>query len=274
MTRQTFKTTHVPRGPRTDDSERLRRRLAQFFRSIEWASTGKAAQHTSMSMGHNLTDSNLPTFLEECTIVEFLEAVTHIYDGLPEDEYNDAYLSADAKESYPKAKWLSFITQAFEDENVAYRVLPDARVTYFVDELFEQARISSLEALDERGLETAQGHFEAALQALKHPDKSSLAISEFFKATENAFKVITGEAQLKEGNCQSALQRLVGPKTTAENTATNLMLTSFGKWIAAAHNYRHADDTEVPMPPSKELAVWMISTGMSHLRWMLSIRKN
>jgi hypothetical protein len=50
------------------------------------------------------------------------------------------------------------------------------------------------------------------------------------------------------------------------------MLQSLGDWIDAAHGYRHEEgkpDT-VAQPPLT-LAVYLISTGAAHLRWLAEL---
>lgn len=198
--RPTFRTLHVPRGPRLEDSAKLRRRCGQFFRSIDDASTQAAAKHTSMQMGPEteLTHLNLGRWLEECSLTDFLEAVTHIYDGLPIDEMvSYAYVEKRNKGTFPKMKWLAFIQVAFDEENVGYKVRSDGAVTFYVDAEFERDREAAVVGLERLGLEAAKRDFDLAMVAMKNPTRRSHAIDYLFSAVENVFKSLGSQPFLK-----------------------------------------------------------------------------
>ena len=61
--------------------------------------------------------------------------------------------------------------------------------------------------------------------------------------------------QLYEGN-ETAL------KTVAE------LFDGFAKWVNALHNYRHGQADEEPVAPSEAVAIYVLSSGSSFLRWI------
>src|ERR1700757_1696046 len=46
------------------------------------------------------------------------------------------------------------------------------------------------------------------------------------------------------------------------------MLSSLKDWVDAAHFYRHEPGTEDVAQPPLPLALYLVSTGASHLRWL------
>jgi hypothetical protein len=67
-----------------------------------------------------------------------------------------------------------------------------------------------------------------------------------------------------------SILELTGDRRAQEAAAE--MLRSLGDWIDAAHQYRHEQgkpDT-VAQPPLT-LAVYLVSTGASHLRWLAEL---
>jgi hypothetical protein len=54
-------------------------------------------------------------------------------------------------------------------------------------------------------------------------------------------------------------------------SASGKLLTSFKEWIDAAHLYRHEQGKEEVAQPPLTLAVYLTSTGASHLRWLAEL---
>ena len=49
------------------------------------------------------------------------------------------------------------------------------------------------------------------------------------------------------------------------------MLASLKDWVDAAHFYRHEPGTEEVAQPPLPLAVYLVSIGASHLRWLAEL---
>jgi hypothetical protein len=73
------------------------------------------------------------------------------------------------------------------------------------------------------------------------------------------------------GGLAPVQERLYEQDETARRPAAK-MLGSLKDWVDAAHFYRHEQGVEdvVAQPPLK-LAVYIVSTGASHVRWLAEI---
>ncbi len=49
------------------------------------------------------------------------------------------------------------------------------------------------------------------------------------------------------------------------------MLTSFKDWVDAAHFYRHEEGAEEVAQPPLQLAIYIVSSGTTHLRWLAEL---
>jgi hypothetical protein len=66
------------------------------------------------------------------------------------------------------------------------------------------------------------------------------------------------------------LQRLYGDDATALRAASK-MLSSLQQWVDAAHFYRHEKSGDEEIQPPLQLAIYLISSGIAHLRWLAEI---
>jgi hypothetical protein len=66
------------------------------------------------------------------------------------------------------------------------------------------------------------------------------------------------------------LQKHYAKDATAGRSAAK-MLSSLKDWVDAAHFYRHEEGAEKIAQPPLKLAVYIVSTGASHLRWLAEI---
>jgi hypothetical protein len=78
-----------------------------------------------------------------------------------------------------------------------------------------------------------------------------------------------GAAEL---NGLSPLLQTAHPNEDAAKHSSTKMLNSFKDWVDAAHFYRHEQGKpdEVVQPPLS-LAVYIVSTGASHVRWLAEL---
>jgi hypothetical protein len=94
-----------------------------------------------------------------------------------------------------------------------------------------------------------------------------------FLAAENVFKLITSKDRLgaKEADdLGPIIDKLYATDDTARNCARK-MRASFKDWVDAAHFYRHEPGTEDVAQPPLPLAVYLVSTGATHLRWLAEL---
>ena len=67
-----------------------------------------------------------------------------------------------------------------------------------------------------------------------------------------------------------SLQSINGGHPT-QQSANAKLLESYKHWINAAHFYRHEEGGEEPSQPSEDLAILMVSQGLSFVRWLAGI---
>jgi len=52
---------------------------------------------------------------------------------------------------------------------------------------------------------------------------------------------------------------------------TEGLFAGFADWVDAVHNYRHGQGLPEPVAPPIDLTVYMLSSGASFLRWLVTI---
>jgi len=105
------------------------------------------------------------------------------------------------------------------------------------------------------------------------PPDGKAAIRAVFSAAENLFKLITSKDRLgarEAEDLRPIIDKLYAADATARNSASK-MLASLKDWIDAAHFYRHEPGTEDVAQPPLALAVYLVGTGASHLRWLAEL---
>jgi hypothetical protein len=100
------------------------------------------------------------------------------------------------------------------------------------------------------------------------------AIRVTFAAVEGLFKLIVPKAARLGAAELDDLAPLLDRQYKADATAlrsSNKMLRSLKEWVDAAHFYRHEQGTEQIAQPPQSLAVYLVSTGAAHLRWLAEL---
>jgi hypothetical protein len=118
--------------------------------------------------------------------------------------------------------------------------------------------------------------FNKALAALgEAPPNGKDAIRATFTAIEGLFILMFPEvkrlASGETSRLRARIERVYNGDRRAQETSAE-MLQSLSDWIDAAHHYRHEEgkpDT-VAQPPLT-LAVYLVSTGAAHLRWLAEL---
>jgi hypothetical protein len=107
------------------------------------------------------------------------------------------------------------------------------------------------------------------------PPNRKGAIREVFGAAEAIFKLILpnvarlGAAEL---NDLAPLLQKAYPDEGAAQRSSAKMLSSFKDWVDAAHFNRHEQGTpDEAAQPSLGLAVYIVSAGASHVRWLAEL---
>ena len=207
-------------------------------------------------------------FLAKAEIRDFLDTITCIYEWLLA---NNRRVAA--------AKWLQAVQRIFAEERLRYRVDDDGVVHFAVDENFESTRNSTLAGLVHSRFQGSREAFERAYEHLaEQPPDSKLAIRAIFEAVEIAFRVIfpgairIGSEQINQ-HLRPLLQRRYAASATQTRTQQKLA-SSLAEWIEAIHPYRHGEGDEDPVQVPLDFAIWAISSGAAHLRWLIQLDQN
>ena len=256
---------YIERGAAREDDERFRNRLRAYVDDLPYQWLEAIANWISKETGARVDYSNVHSHLTKCSLVDLLDNITHIFDVLSD-------MTATTKPR-PEVRWLTFIQRCLRDENLGYVLDAKGGVHPAFDEEFDVGRRASLTALGLPRYSTARQFFEQGIADLKPPQDTRDAVRKTFEAVENVAKIMVpsisrlGSVEVEKQIKPVATKQLVG----AERDATNQMLNALGDWVNACHQYRHAPGTQEPEPPSLELAIWMVSIGASHLRWLIGV---
>lgn len=268
---QRFSQVYLERGAPAVDSERFRRRLAEWYRSLPIRATintpfaillgTEAGIEVPYAAG---TRAPVQVFLAS-PMRDVLDAVTLLFQTLEANGYPEVAVG-----------WFEFVRRAMREENVGYRLDDVCGVHYFVDEEFERGRAATLARLGHPSLVAARAAFEDAFRHLdSQPRDTKAALRSIFEAAEIVAKQICPEAQRLNGKIIDGVLRTkclvaIGGDDT-EQKALAKMFDSFGQWVDGMHFYRHGQPADEPVAPSEELAVLAISSGSAYIRLLASV---
>ena len=234
---QPYSQVYADRGVAVEDSPRFRNRLRAYVDDLPYKWLEALANWISKETGARVDYSDVHLHLTKCSLVDLLDNITHTFDVLGD-------MSTTTKPR-PEVQWVAFIQRCLREENLGYVVDAKGGVHPAFDEEFDVGRRASLAALGLPRYSTARQFFEQGIADLKPPQDTRDAVRKTFEAVENVAKIMV--------------------------PSINQMLNGLGDWVNACHQYRHAPGTQEPEPPSLELAIWMVSTGASHLRWLIGV---
>jgi hypothetical protein len=273
---QRFTQVYSERGKPTQDSARMRRRLASTIDDIQAFSSDQSerlSQRAEKELGIGAPWTSAKPwrhFLELWDLKDVLDLVTIGYRLAVEYDRGHQYTS---RENYAQI-WLSEVRRIFQEENVHYTVDASGGVHFQFDEQFAKDRTATIASLKAERYANARHAFDGAMEAFsKAPPNSKNAVRGVFSAAENVFKLITSKDRLgaKEADdLGPIIDKLYAADGTARHSARK-MLASLKDWVDAAHFYRHEPGTEDVTQPPLPLAVYVVSTGASHLRWLAEL---
>jgi hypothetical protein len=210
------------------------------------------------------------TFLGDAQLQDVLDFVTLAYSYLMQKQRTGF------REMNAPARWLGTVQQSFSDENVHYRVDEQGRVHFHFDKEFAQNRAATIASLKSSRYTNVLDAFEAGMAALsKGPPDGKGAVRSVFSAVEGVFRLISRQAPRLAADQVDRLVPLIQQIYSQDETAlrsASKMLASLKDWIDAAHFYRHEQGTQdVVSQPPLSLAVYLVSIGASHLRWLAEL---
>jgi hypothetical protein len=163
------------------------------------------------------------------------------------------------------------------DGVMAFNVsFPKKTFTIVSTDTATHATAAAISALGKPRYANSLDAFEKGLAALAEaPIDGKSAIRATFTAIEGLFILMFPEVKRLSAGETSRLrpqiERVYKADRRAQETSAK-MLQSLGDWIDAAHGYRHEEGkADTVSQPPLTLAVHLISTGASHLRWLAEI---
>lgn len=204
-------------------------------------------------------------YFNRVTVVEMLDTITIVGNTL-HSEY---------EKFNRKRAFLEKARRIFQEENLAYTIDDSGGVHPLVDAAFSADYSSAVAGL-------AGERYAATLEAVSKIDTALLqdvadfrgAIRAAFAANENLFKLMYSVPRLDSRTAGEkigkSLQSIYDGHPTQQSASAKL-LEAYKHWINAAHFYRHEEGVEKPSQPSEDLAILMVSQGISFVRWMAGI---
>lgn len=287
-TGQRFSLTYLSQSDPVNDSDTMRYRLAKLLGKDKYQPRKRKKTYGRGISEYVPDPSIIHALVEEEIGVQFTTAANgRIYASwelflrkIPAHKVLDT-ITVTYKGMVDGGRQDDFIGQAnriFREENIAYEVDEEGGVHPVIDSVYAATKQSAILGMSEPryALSLARvDEVDAALMA--SPPNYIQAIRSVFGANENLFKLMFDAHRLDQRGAQDNIGRLLQANYANHPTmqrSSAQILKSFGGWIDAAHHYRHEEGAEELSQPADELAIVLISEGMSFVRWLVAIDKN
>jgi len=265
-----FSQAYLRPGNPVQDDPRFRRRLSALFGLIGIPNADPLVTALKLRAGIIVPSvymgSDWNQFFEKNPIVDVLDSIGIIYGLL--------------RASLPKAAdhWKTGVATILSEQAMAYRLDEECAVRRLVDEEFDRTRAAAIAGLGAAKYRVAREFFDKAVDALEQtpPDAAGM-VRNVFLANEEVFKLMFPAVdRLATGNARNHLKPENSVGTQSAKTASAEMANAFAKWVAACQQYRHAPGEihqggEDTAAPPLNLAIAMMSSGATYLRWLIAI---
>lgn len=259
-----YSQVYVERGSASEDNTRFRKRIGNYIDNQPLAHTGAIAGILRQEVGVKVYARTLASYFEKCSLTDLLDGITHVTTALRGAE---RYLKED-----PVQNWLRFVSRALKEENVAYQVDRLGGVHPAFDEEFVAKRQATIAGLGGTRYAAVLDFYQKSIADLKPPYDTRDAVRMSFEAIENLTKLMLPIRRLTPNEVERHLKPLaLTALSGTERNAVSLMLNALSDWVTACQQYRHASGNEEPDPPSLDLALWIVSDGAAHLRWLVAL---
>ncbi|MGC9420150.1 MAG: hypothetical protein ACP5EN_14400 [Rhodovulum sp.] len=279
-----FSHVYIVRGEPEKDSKKARFRLAKLAeKSCPSAKTtrhgssidyNKRAQESienelGVKFGTRSTSGTLVRswewYFNKVAVTEMLDTITVVAASL-HSEY-----SKDDR----RGRFLAEARRILKEENLAYEIDEIGGVHPLVDATFSAAMESAISGMDNpRYAASAECVNRIDGYLLQDPQDFIGAIRAVFGACENTFKLMYGVPRLDARTAGERIggdqQRLYTEHPTLQ-AASAKTLEAFKQWVNAAHFYRHEQGVEEPNQPAPEVAILLVSQGLSFVRWLTAL---
>lgn len=256
---QLFSRVYLDRGTPARDSPRFRNRLASYCQDQIHIENRREIgalirRELGITLQHNYYVSGW--FLEPA-LRDVLDTITLVWRH--------------CKQRNQHHVWHAFVQRVMREENIGYRLDDEAGVHYYVDEEFERNRFATLENLSDAQYAAVANLFESAHGYLDDGDARA-AVRSVFDAVEVLSKQMVGGKKITSlgaTNVEKHLKPIARQVyTDTAWDAANQLLNGLADWINSIQPYRHGQKD--PHPPM-DLAIAMVSSGASYLRWLVEI---
>ena len=202
-------------------------------------------------------------FLRKIPIHKVLDTITVAYRGMVEGGRQGDFISQ--------------ANRIFREENIAYEIDEGGGVHPVIDRAYAATKQAAILGMSEPRYALSLARIEEVEAALMASSPNYIqAIRSIFGANENLFKLMCDKHRLDTRSAADEIghliQRYYANHPTMQRSSAQI-LKSFGGWIDAAHHYRHEEGVEEPTQPADELAIVLISEGISFVRWLVAIDK-
>ena len=159
---------------------------------------------------------------------------------------------------------------------MAYTIDEAGQIHSRVDEPFERARAEIICGLGDERYGAVRHEVEKAFDALASGERSTkAAVRAMHDALEGYVKLLPkGDKVTALGppHVDSVIRPLIEAALANDQTAREVAsqyLTGLRNWISACQPYRHAQGVSAPNDPPPPLAMTLVMTGASYLRWFI-----
>lgn len=204
-------------------------------------------------------------YFKKVSVTEMLDTITVVAASLHNEYMNDDR----------RGRFLAEARRILKEENLAYEIDEIGGIHPLVDATFSAAMESAISGMDNpRYAASAECVNRIDGYLLQNPQEFIGAIRSVFGACENTFKLIYGVPRLDAKTAGERIggdqQRLYTEHPTLQ-AASAKTLEAFKQWVNAAHFYRHEQGVEEPNQPAPEVAILLVSQGLSFVRWLTAL---
>lgn len=160
------------------------------------------------------------------------------------------------------------------EESASYRIDADFGIHPAVDSAYQANVDAAIRSLALSKFSAARGHIERADHQLLPAGNTREAIRAVFDAVENVFRQQFERAtHINQATIQNDLRPFVDGlyADPVERRTAAKIVNSLSDWVEACHFYRHEPGHAEPTPPSHDLAVILVSQGISYARWLADL---
>jgi hypothetical protein len=264
-TGQRFSQTYL-RGPPTQDSMRMRRRLSELLKKSGVKSDLIEYLRGELGIEQAIyTYTDLYELPKKISVADVLDLITLV---------GRHFRIADASGA-AAGRWRDEAQRILQEENLHYRLDEQAGVHFSYDQQFNDS-VAAIAALQGARYRAVLAEFEKGMDALAEtPPDGKLAIRQTFGAVESLFRLMFPRAARMSvtdirQHLEPHLQRAYASNAVSKSAASK-MHNSFKEWVDGAHFYRHEAGHEEPVQPPLDLTVLIVSQGASFLRWLADL---